>query len=100
MEFCETKQMVIMGHTRNAYRNVVRNLLGISQLVKAKRRSEDNIRMHFMRTNCDGARWTGLTEVRVQWQAPLLALLNFCGSAVTASVYSLRLPLRAGSHFY
>jgi hypothetical protein len=77
MEFCGTKQVVRMGYTWNAYRNLVRNLLGISPLEKARRRSEDNIRMYFTRTNCEGARWMGLTEIRVQWHPPMLAVLHF-----------------------
>jgi hypothetical protein len=77
MDFWGTEQVARMRCKRNAYRILVENLLAKSPLKKVRRRREDNIRVYFTRTDCEGARWMGLTRVRVQGQTLMLAMLNF-----------------------
>jgi hypothetical protein len=61
-----------MGEKSNAYRLLV----GKRPLGRPRRRSVDNIRMHFVEVGWGHVDWIGLAQDRDKWRAVVNSVLN------------------------
>jgi len=69
-----------IGEMRNAYKILVRRLVGKRHLGRPKCRQENNIRMTLTETGWEGVDWIYLAQDREQWQALVLTVMDLLGS--------------------
>jgi hypothetical protein len=65
-----------MMERRDVFGALVRKPDGKRQLVRPRRRCEDNIKMEFQEVGCGGMDWIDLDEDRDRWRAAVNALVN------------------------
>jgi hypothetical protein len=65
-----------MGEGRGAYKVLVGRPKGKRPLGRARRRWEDNIKMHLREIGIDWANWIRLAQDRVQWRAFVNTVMN------------------------
>ena len=56
-----------LGESRGAYRSLVEKPQGKRQLLRPRRRWEDNIKMDLQEVGCDGMDWIDVAQVADNW---------------------------------
>jgi len=65
-----------MGQTTSAYRVLVRKSEGKKQLVRPRRRWEDNIKMNIQKVGWIGIDWIDLAQDRGRWRARVNSVMK------------------------
>jgi len=68
--------VVHMGKMRNAYKILVRKLIGKKPLRRPRHRWEGNIRMDLRETGWEGVDWMHLAQDRDQWWTLVNMVMN------------------------
>jgi len=71
-----TGHVVRMGAKRGVYRVLVVKPEVKRQLVRPRRRWEDNTEMHLQEVGCEGMDWIDVIQDRDKWRALVNAVMN------------------------